>query len=155
MDLLDLGDIVHAHEEDLELYLRGRLEPGHASTLEFHLSGCQACRDHLSECVGSRLAVRLSTGTSSAGQYKRSELRFAVGEDAVCLELHPLCVERQTITLVDVSRNGLGMVSPKAILPGTIVQIRIKAGVETGEVRYCLASGGQTYRIGVRLDGKF
>jgi len=38
---------------------------------------------------------------------------------------------------VDVSKNGLGLIAPKAILPGTIVRVRIKDTTELGEVRHC------------------
>lgn len=53
--------------------------------------------------------------------------------------------------IVNISKNGLGILSPKAILPGTMVQLRIKDRVELGNVRYCSAPGDDGFRLGLRL----
>jgi hypothetical protein len=55
------------------------------------------------------------------------------------------------VKIVDISKNGLGILSPKVALPGTIVQIRMNTAVELGEVRYCSACDGSGYRIGLRF----
>ena len=54
---------------------------------------------------------------------------------------------------MDVSKNGLGLVSPRAILPGAIVQLRFKGIVELGNVRYYSVSN-EGFRIGLRLHGE-
>jgi hypothetical protein len=81
----------------------------------------------------------------------RTEPRFASGDDAILHELNPLCFDRQNVRIVDVSKTGLGILAPKPILPGVIVQIRIKDMVELGTVRHCSDSGNKKYRIGLRL----
>lgn len=45
----------HIHEDDLELYSAGHLEPERVATLESHLSGCQDCQERLHQCVGPQL----------------------------------------------------------------------------------------------------
>ena len=84
---------------------------------------------------------------------KRSEPRFDTKGEAILQELHPLSLERRRIKIVNISKNGFGLVSPKAILPGTIVQLRIKDIVELGNVRYCSASV-EGFRVGVRLHSE-
>ena len=145
--MADLKKSTHLHEDDLELYVRGRLEPGHTSTLESHLSGCEECRERFSQSLGLRQAYH-STGR----QNQRSEPRFSAGDHALIQELHPLSLDRWKVKIVDVSRNGLGLLAPKAIMPGTLVRVRIKDTDELGEVRHCQESAPNEYRIGLRLN---
>ena len=56
-----MSDAVHIHDDDLELYKAGRLEPDHVPALEAHLSGCQECLVRLHRCLGPQLeALRKS-----------------------------------------------------------------------------------------------
>jgi len=50
-----MTDTAHIHEDDLELYSAGHLEPEHVPPLEAHLSGCQDCQERLHQCVGPQL----------------------------------------------------------------------------------------------------
>jgi len=85
---------------------------------------------------------------------KRSEPRFDTEGEGTLQELHPLSLDRHRVRIVNVSKNGLGLVSLKAILPGTIVQLRIKDVVELGNVRYCSELDNGGFRIGLRLNGE-
>jgi hypothetical protein len=150
-----ITSVVHIHEDDLDLYVRGRLEPDHTSTVESHLLECQTCQDRLSRRIGLQLALHPTGRTKSEGKYERSELRFRTGDNARFQELNPLSVDCQNVKIVDVSKNGLGLLAPRSVLPGTIVQVRVGNNIEIGEVRFCLASGDQVYRIGLRLHRRF
>jgi anti-sigma factor RsiW len=149
--MFDLKQAAHVHEDDLELYLRGRLEGRRISHVEFHLRECDPCRRQLADCLGQRLALHLTLGATSETTQKRREPRFNTDGEGTLQELHPLSLNRHKIKIVNVSKNGLGVISPKAILPGTIVQLRIKDTVELGNVRYCSAAGEDGFRIGLRL----
>ena len=46
---------VHIHDDDLELYSAGHLEPERVTALESHLSGCQDCQERLQQCIGPQL----------------------------------------------------------------------------------------------------
>jgi hypothetical protein len=46
----------HVHEDDLELYRSGHLEPQYILAIELHLSGCQDCRERLQKCLGPEMA---------------------------------------------------------------------------------------------------
>ena len=147
-----IQNAVHSHEDDLELYVRGRLEPGHASTVESHLLECQLCREQVSRCV-CILLIRHPIGRKESNE--RSEPRLRTGDNALFQELNPFSTHRQIVKIVDVSKNGLGILARKSVLPETIVQVRINNNIEIGEVRYCLAFGDQGYRIGLRLHTRF
>ena len=148
---MEIEDKFHAHNEDLEMYVRGGLEPGHTSTVESHLSECQVCRGMLSKYIWLPPALYLAKKESQE-RHQRSEPRFIAGEHGILQELSPLCFVRQKIEIIDISRNGLGLLAPKSVWPGTIVQIRIKSSVELGEVRHCSMRGHEGYRIGLRLQ---
>ena len=128
------------------MYVRGRLEPRHMATLDAHLLECEACRTKLTRCIGLQLALHpIGVAKSEVTEVKqrRSEPRFYTGDDAIFQQLSPLSLERQAVRIVDISRNGLGLLAPESALPGTIVQVRIVDTVEIGEVRYCFRPGAQ------------
>ncbi len=152
--MLDIKAPIHIHEDDLELYLRGHVESERLSVIEHHLLECKICQAHLSDCAGQQLRLQSIQGAHSEPAQKRSEERFSTNGEATVQELHPLSLDRHRVKVVDVSKNGLGIVSPKGMLPGTIVQLRIKDTVELGNVRYCSALVGGSFRIGVRLHGE-
>ena len=151
--MLETQTAVHLHEDDLELYLRGQLESERLWSTEQHLLMCEICRLQLSICLGQRLALQIVVGPTTDTSQKRSEPRFDTKGDGTLQELHPLSLERHKVKIVNVSKNGLGLVSPRALLPGTIVQLRIKDIVELANVRYCSASD-EGFRIGLRLHGE-
>jgi len=149
-----LPPAVHIHEDDLELYTRGGLELERTTIAESHLVECESCRQLLSECLGQRFALLPTRGQASNSATRRGEPRFSAEGEATVQELHPLSLDRHKVKVVNVSRSGLGILGPKAILPGTIVQLRINGTVELGNVRYCSAIEGGVFRIGLRLHGE-
>ena len=152
--MISAKNVFHVHEDDIELYLRGGLEPERAPIAESHLLECQSCRQLLSDCLGQRIAFQATTRPKSNAPQKRSEPRFSTESEAILQELHPLSLERQKVRIVNVSKNGLGIVSQKSIFPGTIVQLRIKGKVELGNVRYSVALGDGGFQIGLRMHGE-
>ena len=148
-----VNQVVHVHEDDLELYIRGRLELDRISLAESHLSECESCRQLLSDCLGQRLALYPIRSLASHPAPKRSEPRFSTEGDATVQELHPISFDRHKVKVLDVSKNGVGVLGPKAILPGTIVQLRMNGAIELGNIRYCSAVGDEGFRIGVKLEG--
>src|SRR5580704_10311956 len=110
--MLDINTPIHIHEDDLELYLNGHVESERLSFVELHLLACEKCQAHLFECAGRELKLQSIKGAHSGPTQKRSEERFRTNGDATVQELHPLSLERYTIKVVDVSKNGLGIISP-------------------------------------------
>ena len=151
--MITVNQVVHVHEDDLELYISGRLELDRVSLAESHLSECESCRQLLSDCLGQRLALYPLRISQSNAAPKRSEPRFSTEGEATMQELHPVSFDRHKVRVVNVSKSGVGILGPKAILPGTIVQLRMNGAVELGNVRYCSAVGDEGFRIGVKLEG--
>jgi hypothetical protein len=152
--VLDTKGAVHLHEDDLDLYANGRLEAELLPAIENHLLACEICRKSLADCLRLGLALQLIQGTKSEGRQRRVEPRFSTVDETTLQALHPLSAERHRVKIVNVSKDGLGILSAKSVLPGTIVQLRIGSAVELGNVRYCLALEDGGFRIGVRLHGE-
>jgi len=148
--MLDIRSAVHIHEDDLELYLRGRLESERTSSVEQHLIECDSCRECLAVCLGHQIVLHRLQGKPESAQ-RRSEPRFSAEGEAILREIHPLSLDRQKVTIVNISKNGLGILSSRAVLPGTVVQLRINNHVELANVRYCCALGNDGFRLGLRL----
>jgi len=150
----DIRSAIHIHEDDLELYAQGRLERERVSVTEPHLLECEDCRQLLYDRLGQRLALDDARPAKAADAQRRSEPRFGAEGEATLQELRPISFDRQIVKIVNVSRNGFGILAPKAILSGTIVQLRINDTVELATVRYCSALEGEGFRIGLRLHGE-
>src|SRR5579863_594911 len=142
---------VHASYDDLVRYIQGRLKAERLSVVDLHLLDCDICRERLSKTIGSQLMLHFVGKAKADQKRERSEPRFSTVSEAVVQNLDPLSFDRENVRIVDISKNGLGIVAAKAALPGTIVQVRINAAVELGEVRYCSACEDNRYRIGVRF----
>jgi hypothetical protein len=144
----------HIHDDDLTIYVRGGLESEAVPALESHLLECEICQESLSNCVGIQLRVRC-TGKQSRSQSNsepRSEPRFETKDEAILQQIHPLSFERQRVRVIDVSRNGLGLLTVDPLFPGVIVQVRVGAAVELAEVRHCARRDDDGYRVGLRLQ---
>jgi len=142
---------VHSHEDDLELYVRGRLEPERISAAESHLWECQACRERLSQCIGLKRIFQNARDMKSEEKYEPSERRSITADVAIFQELHPFSLARWRAKILDASTHGLGILAPKSVLPGTIVQIRIEDTVEIGDVQHCSPWGDKGFQISLRL----
>jgi len=146
--MTNLGS-AHAHDDDLEMYARGRLERTHLASLESHLLDCEKCRVRLSQSIGLSLHYHLTGAARRDPKEQRSEPRFVTGDDAVVQALNPLSLERHVVRILDVSKHGMGIRTAEPLFPGTIVQIRTGTAVELGEVRHCARLGEKAYRIGL------
>ena len=147
----DILNPVHASYDDLVRYIQGRLTPERLSVIDPHLLECHICRERLSETIGSQLMLHFVGKAKADQRRERSEPRFNAGSEAMVQSLSPLSLDRQKVKIVDISKNGLGILASNAASPGTIMQVRINTAIELGEVRYCSAGDGNGYRIGLRF----
>lgn len=86
---------------------------------------------------------------------RRSEARSAADHEATIKLLNPLqASERISARVIETSPSGLTLRLKHALLPGTLVQIRVGEKMLFGEIRYCNPSGAG-FRAGVRLQDVF
>jgi hypothetical protein len=110
--MLNIKAAVHLHEDDLELYLRGRVELERLLFIEGHLSQCAFCRLELSNCLRQRLTLQMVPAPRTDTTQKRSEPRFGTEGEGTLQELHPLSLDRHRVKVINVSPNGIGLSSP-------------------------------------------
>jgi len=147
----DIQYPAHASYDDLIRYIQGRLGQERLAVIDPHLLKCHTCRERLALSISSQLMLHIVGKTKADQKRERSEVRFSTGAEAIVQELSPLSLDRQKVKIVDISKNGLGILGPRAALPGTIMQLRINTTVELGEVRHCSACECNGYRIGLRF----
>lgn len=149
--MLNIPSLAHASYDDLVRYIQGRLEPKRLSVIDPHLLDCEICRERLSRNIGSQLTLHLAGKAKADQKRERAEPRFSLGSEAIVQNLSPLSLDRQKVEILDISKNGLGILASKAALPGVIMQVRINTSVELAEVRHCTQCDGNRYRIGLRF----
>jgi hypothetical protein len=86
---------------------------------------------------------------------RRSDPRSARDQPAIIKLLNPLeTASRIPARVIETSRGGLRVSLDRALMPGTVVQIRVGEKSLLGEVRYC-NSDGEKFFAGVRLQDVF
>lgn len=86
---------------------------------------------------------------------RRGEMRSAADQEATVKLLHPLQTSgRISARVIETSEGGLKLRLRDAIMPGTLVQIRVAGQLLLGEVRYCTAHSNG-FHVGVRLQDVF
>jgi hypothetical protein len=143
---------MHVREEDIELYILGRLARPHLPVIEAHLVGCASCQQKAADAakVLARLAG-LSTGAAGFdGRDKRKDRRISTDDSALLRVLSPLSFDKLEVRILDVSRGGLKVQVPISLSIGTIVQIPLRKTVAFGEVRYCIPAGNE-FHAGVQV----
>lgn len=147
----DIRNPVHASYDDLVRYIQGRLGPERISAIDPHLLDCNICRERLSLSIASQLMLHLVGKAKADGRHERSQPRFNTGSEAMVQNLRPLSLDRQKVEILDISKNGLGILASTPASPGTIVQVKINTAVELAEVRHCSGDPENGYRIGLRF----
>ena len=83
---------------------------------------------------------------------RRSEPRELVREPAMLQVLRPQGGVRVRVHILDASISGLGMLTPVALPPGALVQVRLVGSVVLmGDVRYSVRCGQEFY-TGIRIE---
>jgi hypothetical protein len=144
----------HVHESELELYLKDQLSKESLATIDAHLGSCQACSSKLAEqdkCLW--YLAELNKDAARDGERRRHP-RLATNDPATLQVLNPFSDDVWDVRIVDVSITGLRAHSPKILLPGSLVKVKMQYSVACGDVRYCIP-GDNGFYAGVRLHDYF
>ena len=144
----------HVHESELELYLKDQLSKESTATIDAHLGSCQACSSKLAEqdkCLW--YLAELNNDAARDGERRRHP-RLATNDPATLQVLNPFSDDVWDVRIVDVSISGLRAHSPKILLPGSLIKVKMQYSVACGDVRYCIP-GDNGFYAGVRLHDYF
>ena len=96
------------------------------------------------------------TGLASRETFRdrRRSARIATNDPAVLHLLNPASPERYDVRVLDVSKGGCKLLTSKYFQKGTLVQVRWRESVASGEVRYCVPAKDGFY-VGVQVTDMF
>jgi hypothetical protein len=152
--LLKSEVIVHLIDDDFYRYASWLTSESQDAAIASHLSGCARCRDELvANVFGKRIGASENTTPPDTAD-RRRDRRIPLHERATMTHLNPPVPERSDVHILDMSAGGLKLHASMCVDPGTIVQIRLRASLVTGEVRYCLPVGSE-FHVGVQLTDVF
>jgi len=148
---------MHVAEQDLELYVMGRLPEDQTAAIAEHTLECEACAELLADARRFVQQMRGLTQEMPAGERqieRRRSPRIPTSDPGRLRVLHPAAVESEEVLILDTSRDGLKLAVSRLLEPGTLVQIRLRDFIVLAEVRHCNSSG-ETYHAGVRIEDIF
>jgi hypothetical protein len=124
---------MHVSEKRLQSYLSGELSESISNEVTSHLDVCDRCRVRVVKSV----EPANETGRTAPDE-RRRQPRMPTDDPASVQIISPLTLERMDVRIVDVSRNGLKIRSPRLLNTGAILQIQLRNLFIIGEVRYCV-----------------
>ena len=146
----DIDSLPHVHDDELQLYILGRLSAAQADVFERHALHCPECKNRLA--TTARFVAQIISLKSGRGHSdKRADPRFQTTDNGFLRCLAPLMLDRWPVQVIDVSRNGLGLLVPTRLAQGALVQVHIGDVFALGEVRYSHQITEHQFRIGIRL----
>lgn len=144
---------VHVHDDELRLYLLGRLPAERISAIDSHLTDCNACGGRLVEAVRflSRLAKAHVYQSGSAHSERRRSPRFSARESISVQPLSPFSSDNVEASLENISRGGMQLRTATLLGTGTLIKLHLRSAIMFGEVRYCEGSGDNFF-IGIQFS---
>ena len=145
---------MHVSDDDLELYLLGRLPALQLSAVESHLSDCSSCASRLSDLTGNTfriLTLSKRQPRDYEGTEKRHEHRIRRNDPGQMQMFSPFSPAKIRVRMTSASVDGLRVRTPQFVSRGTIVQVQIKEAIILGEVRYCIAAGDE-FDAGIQIQ---
>jgi hypothetical protein len=137
----------HPSSRELEQYVDGHLPEAEVSSVRTHLEGCEECQLRLAD---------IALDNRWTGPERRSEPRVPVKYPGRLKLLDPVTSvgPPHDVEVIEISRGGLKIRTPRYLIPKTLIQIRFNGKSVLGEVRYCIKAEPQYY-AGLRLVEDF
>jgi len=144
----------HVQNEDLDDYALGTIDAAAAWRVEAHIQDCKPCRLRLKEArVFARLLGQLECSPERNSLHeRRKEQRYEIAESATITVCEPIVSIDIRGAVVDVSRSGCRVRTPKPVSSGADVLILVKQAAVFATVRYCRATEEGAFDIGVGID---
>jgi hypothetical protein len=141
----------HIDAQHLDLYVRQKLDAERSAAIQAHVQICTVCREKLVSGFLDRLG-EMSQHPENSINEKRAARRHQSGEHGSLQALCPLSLERAAVQIVDVSKDGFGILMDWFLATETIVQIQIGNTISVGTVRSCRTAGEHRFHAGIQVQ---
>ena len=144
----------HPEADHLKAYALRQLPRGHSIIVDLHLRMCASCGIQLQEI---RASIGHWTGVEKLprfGAENRKSVRVPTDDLAVLTILRPEPSGHIDARVLDTSKEGLKLFTPREMLKGAVVQIHLRDLFILAEVRYC-RSFGTGFHAGVLIQDVF
>jgi len=141
----------HVRDDDVELYVLGRLTADVADAIDDHVRHCGKCCDAIQAAASSLSTRNRALRKGRNDEERRLESRTLTEEAGLLQVLQPLSLKRLAVTISNASGKGLGLRVAEHLDAGGLVQIRTRHAVLLAEVRYCIKAGGE-FLAGVQVE---
>ena len=137
----------HSTDRELEQYVDGRMSAEDSAVVRTHLEECEECQLRLAD---------IAVEAQWKGPERRSEPRVPVLFRGKLKLLDPVTSigPPHEVEVIEISRNGLKIRSPRFLITKTLVQIHFSGKTVLGEVRDCVNTD-QGYYAGIKLVQDF
>jgi hypothetical protein len=141
----------NVYERKCELHLTGFVRKGRDCIPVTHLRECESSvsRSSKSGDFLCKLALNAKQATYDGGE-RRHDRRVVTNDPGVLQIVNPFSDECSDVRMVDISNNGLGLYTPTAVMPGSLLKLRMKDYLAFGEARYCRPAK-EGFFVGVQL----
>ena len=133
----------HVETDKMRCFALDQLSTGDGSAVETHLMECASCRNTL---------AALASDGNWPGKERRRDPRVQSSGTVRLRVLDPIPSDgpRTSVQLVDGSKWGIRVDSPRAIKTGAVIQLRVHQQTVFGEVMWCNPAG-DGFHIGLQL----
>jgi hypothetical protein len=120
----------HSSAHDLEEYIGGHLSAEDSTVVRTHLEACEECQLRLAD---------IALESQWKGPERRAEPRVPVKFLGRLKLLDPVTSvgPPHDVEIIEISRNGMKVRSPRFLITKTLVQIHFSGKTVLGNVRYC------------------
>ena len=147
----DSGTVRHVHDDELQLYVLGRFNAQEVEAFEGHVLDCPECSARLA-AAARFVSQIIDLKRDYSHPDKRDGPRFHAADSGFLRCFSPLLADRWPVQIVDVSKNGLGLLVPVDLPLGALVQVHIGDLFALGEVRHTKQIGESQFRTGIRVE---
>ncbi len=138
----------HIDEDELVLFVSGRMDSDRFLLIEGHLEICSVCRRLLQDVATFK---RSFAGLANPPDDRRRDRRLSTNDTASLRLIHPMLGQRTPARIVDVSRHGMKVHLLSLLPENGIVQVRLQESIILAEVRYSRLVDDGGFYAGLRI----
>jgi hypothetical protein len=141
----------HVSDDDLHLYILGRLNAEEVTVFQQHLVDCLDCANRL-DAAARLVATILNVTRYQADKRARAQPLLQVSDVVLLRPLAPFSPERWRVKVLYVSEDSFGLLVPIRLSQGAVVQLQHGLTLIVGEVIDSRQLTHRQFEIGIRVQ---